>query len=165
MGNKCTPKTKRIQRRPERRPFRRTDSNTEQRKRRIEEEQQLDSLRKDIGHWIEEWRPLNLDESEQGIKKLADIRTRHQRIDHRWHKEVLYLRYIQTAMVDALKLIMKNSSEDHEKKQRVSSLLRHILHPIDRIQENKFPNLRLITETINEIDGIDQTEPFEITSI
>ena len=78
------------------------DSNTEQRKRRIEEEQQLDSLRKDIGHWIEEWRPLNLDESEQGIKKLADIRTRHQRIDHRWHKEVLYLRYIQTAMVDAL---------------------------------------------------------------
>ena len=141
------------------------DSNTEQRKRRIEEEQQLDSLRKDIGHWIEEWRPLNLDESEQGIKKLADIRTRHQRIDHRWHKEVLYLRYIQTAMVDALKLIMKNSSEDHEKKQRVSSLLRHILHPIDRIQESKFPNLRLITETINEIDGIDQTEPFEITSI
>ena len=59
------------------------DSNTEKRKRRKEEEQQLDSLRKDIGHWIEECRPLNLDESEQGIKKLADIRTRHQRIDYR----------------------------------------------------------------------------------
>ena len=141
------------------------DSPTEKRKRRIEEEQQLDSLRKDIAHWIEECRPLHLEELEQDIKKLADIRSRHQRIDHRWQNEVLYLRDIQTVIVDAVKLIMKNSGEDHEKKQRVSSLLRNILHPIDRIQENKFPNLRLITESINEIDGIDQTEPFEITSI
>ena len=49
------------------------DSNNDKRKRRIEEEQQLDSLRKDIGHWIEGCRPLNLDELEQDITKLADV--------------------------------------------------------------------------------------------
>ena len=140
----------------------------------MEEEEQVTSLRKNIGHWIEECRHENREKLEQNIKRLGDIWTRLKRIDHHWQKEVLYLRDVQTAMVDAAKLMMKinptqNKDEtamsDYEQQRQVSLLLRHILHPVDRIQEQKFPNLRLITEGINEVDGINKMEPFEITSI
>ena len=82
-------------------------SRNQQKRLRIEENQQVALLRKDIGHWIEECRHQNPEELEDRIKGLSDIRTRFQRIDHHWQREVLFLREVQTTMVDAAKLMMK----------------------------------------------------------
>ena len=157
-------------------------SGNKQRRHKIEEEKQITFLRKHIGHWIEEcWRQKR-DEVEQNIKILGDIRTIYQKIDHYWQKEVLYQRDVQNAIIDAAKFMINSktaqslaneavpsqkilTSDYHNRSQKLSSLLRHILHPIDRIKENKFPSLRLVTESIKEVDGIYLTKPFEITSI
>ena len=52
-----------------------------------------------------------------------------------------------------------------ECEKHILPVLINILHPIDRIQEKKFPNLRLVTQTIDEINKKDQTEPFDIQQL
>ena len=81
----------------------------EQKKFRIEEENQVILLRSDIRRWIAECNHRNWKELKQRIKKLRDIRTRHQAIDNHWHKEVLNLREVQTAVVDTANMLVNVS--------------------------------------------------------
>ena len=153
-------------------------SSNEEKQFRIEEEKQVILLRNDIELWIKECRHQNWEELEQNVERLGDIQTRHKRIDHLWQREVLYLQEVQTAVIHAAEMMTNINhiqnlvdetspvkSKYERRSQQVLSLLRHILHPIDRIQENKFPNLRLVKQTIEKINKKDQTEPFDIQEL
>ena len=138
---------------------------------------QMDCFREELQQWINEYRCSNLDQIGKELKRLARIRHKYDKIDQYWAKEVLYLRKVQCALMQTVKFIMKydreiehlrdrqTEEEDQIKKQTIASRMRYILHVQGSLQENRFPNLRLITETIEEIEGNRKVEAFQIEYI
>ena len=140
-------------------------------------QKQMDCFREDIQQWIEEYRCSNSDHIEKGLGRLTKIRHKYDKIDQHWAREVLYLRRVQRTLMQTTKFMMKDNGEmqplrDEKteeteliKNRMIASKLRCILHVEGGLQENRFPNLRLITETIEEIEGNREVEGFQIEYI
>ena len=140
-------------------------------------QKQMDCFREDIQQWIEEYRCSNFDHIEKGLGRLTKIRHKYDKIDQHWAREVLYLRRVQRALMQTTKFMMKDNremqplrdekTEETEliKNRMIASKLRCILHVEGGLQENRFPNLRLITETIEEIEGNREVGAFQIEYI
>ena len=153
--------------------FRSTPEEDEKKKSKCEEEKQMYSFREDIQQWIKEYSCSNLEQIAEEIRRLEKIRLKYDNIEEHWAKEVLYLRKVQSALMQTAEFIMEDdrqiqhlrdetSDEREQIRKMIASLLRCVLNVEGRLQEDRFPNLRLITETIEEIEGNREVEAFQI---
>ena len=104
----------------------------------------LDTLKKEIPLWIELYKEDR--NTVECMKSLTEIRYRHDVIDEDWRDEVLYDPVIQEFITAAVEH-MKQSQESHKRRQIITSL-KGILHPQNKINILKFPNVKIIVDTI-----------------
>ena len=125
--------------------------------RKSEEEEQIRLLRQQVQLWIEGYIILDVQNVELSISTLADLRSLYNQIDKHWLREVLYLRDVQKILTSAVSHIGKLGHR--ERKRRLVSLLKRILHPAEKIQESHFPKIRqiiLFTEDSTTILSMNQ---------
>ena len=92
--------------------------------------------------WIEGYIILDIQNVELSIRTLADMRSQYNKVDKHWLHEVLYLRDVQKILFSAVKHIRQIG--DRERKRRLVSLLKRIMHPAEKIRESHFPKIRQI---------------------
>ena len=122
-----------------------------------QEEQEICLLRQQVQLWIEGYLALDVQNVELSISTLADMRSLYNKIDKHWLHEVLYLRDVQKILISAVSHIGKLGHR--ERKRRLVSLLKRILHPAEKIQESHFPKIRqivLFTEDSSTILSLNQ---------
>ena len=107
-----------------------------------QEEQELRFLRQQVQLWIEGYLILDIQNVQLSIRTLADMRSQYNKLDKHWMHEVLHLRDVQKILFSAVKHI--GQMGDKERKRRLVSLLKRILHPAEKIQESHFPKIRQI---------------------
>ena len=110
--------------------------------RKIQEEEELGLLRQQVQLWIEGYITRDIQNVELSISTLADMRSQYNRIDKHWLHEVLHLRDVQKILSSAVNHI--GILGHRERKRRLVSLLKRILHPAEKIHESHFPKIRQI---------------------
>ena len=131
----------------------------------IREEKQLASLQIDINEWIKRYCSPNSDNLEEAIASLSQMKHTHRKLEQLWQEEVLYLYAVQRTLIKAVKFVQTKVEAEAKSEQQLktlTSLLKFIIEPVDKIQSRRFPDLRLITQTIDEVNGNCTVEPFHI---
>ena len=109
----------------------------------------LDIMRKEVLRWVELYKEER--NTAECMKALSEIRDRHDVIDEDWRDEVLYDTVIQEFITAAVEH-MKQSQEPHEKRQ-IMTYLKGILHPQNKINILKFPNVKIVVDSITQPDS------------
>ena len=107
-----------------------------------------ETLRRNIQLWLETYPFLSPHTTCKGIKDLLSLRNIEDKSYEDWHNEVIYLRDVQRNLTYAAHY-SRNSSNQHEQIDLTSALMQ-ILHPFDKIEKRRFPNLKEIIEDPEE---------------
>ena len=125
-------------------------------KRRIED------LRRDIALWAE----LNRKEQNmvEGFKELSGLRHKHKIMDEDWRDEVLYSQEIQDLLVKAIDGL--RDEKDHMQIQQAVTYLRDILHPVNKIGTQRFPEVKNIMQKMIDAEKkVFDPDYFEVDDI
>ena len=129
-----------------------------------EEDKQRNALRSDIQLWIDRYRNLSQQTVDAGIKGLASLRKKYDRINQEWQSEVIYLRDVQTNLLWTGNFMKKTSTNPNQKVQ-LAAVVNHILFPLEEIRCEQFPNFRQLIESLKEVDGVIGDRPFTVDSM
>ena len=129
-----------------------------------EEDKQRNALRSDIRLWIDRYRNLSQQTVDAGIKSLASLRKKYDRINQEWQTEVIYLRDVQTNLLWTGNFMKKTSTNPNQKIQLAAGV-NHILFPLEEIRCDHFPNFRQLIESLKEVDGVIGGRPFTMDSM
>ena len=128
-----------------------------------EKEKQRNSLRKELKFWIDRFKNVSQQNIEPAVKNLASLRKKYNKIESEWQREVVYLRDVQTCILYAATQAMKTS--DEAKRTDLAAALKHILSPVEQIQTGHFQKIRIIIQSLREVEGEKNVDPWELQNL
>ena len=128
-----------------------------------EKEKQRNSLRKELKLWIDRFKNVSQQNIEPAVKNLASLRKKYNKIESEWQHEVVYMRDVQTCILWAATQAMKTS--DEAKRTDLAAALKHILSPMEQIQTEHFQKIRIIIQSLREVEEDKKVDPWELQDL
>ena len=116
------------------------------------------SLRQKIRQWLDQYKNIGPENMKQCLKDLVNLRSVSARV---WRKEVLCLREIQKKLIWIVKYAKTMTNQ--EERNDLIATVRQILHPVDKIRIDMFPNIREMAQRIS--DEPCSKEPYPMRNI
>ena len=128
-----------------------------------EKDKERNGLRRELQLWIDRFKNVSQQNIEPAVKNLASLRKKYNKIEFEWQREVVYLRDVQTCMLGAATQAMKTSDEG--RRTDLAAALKHILSPVEQIKTEHFHKIRIIIQSLREVEGDTNVDPWELQNL